>query len=69
MSVFATIGVEILTAHAAIHQVVDGAGKLNAGRAKHRIKLRARGNPPKPRLTLDAEQSLVRHTLGSDPKV
>jgi hypothetical protein len=33
------------------------------------INLRAGDNRPKPTLTFGAEQSLVRHFLGSDPTV
>ena len=69
VSVLASVGVEILSAHTAIHQVVDGAGKLNAWRARHVINLRAGNNAPKPTVTFGAKQSLVRHALGSDPRV
>ena len=69
VSVLASIGVKILPAHTAVHQVVDGAGELNAWRARHAINLRAGNNDPKPTVTLGAKQSLVRDTLGSDPRV
>ena len=67
--VLASIRVEILPAHAAIHQVVDGAGELKTSRARHGINLRADDSGPKPAVTFDAEQSLVHHILGSDPTV
>jgi hypothetical protein len=69
MSVLASVGVERLTAHTAIHQMVDGAGELNTRRARHGINLRAADNAPRPTVTFGAEQSLVRHFLGSDPTV
>src|SRR5512133_226821 len=69
VAVLARVRVEILTANAAIHQVVDGTGELNAWRARHRINLCAGNNAPKPTVTLGAKQSQVRHTLGSDPRV
>src|SRR6266550_236058 len=67
--VLASVGVELLPAHPAIHQVVDGTGELNAWRARHHVNLRARNNAPKPTVTLGAKQSLVRHSFGSDPTV
>ncbi len=65
VSVLARIGVEILTAHTAIHQVVASPGELNAWRARHGINLRAGANRPGPTGTFVAQQSLVRDGLGS----
>jgi hypothetical protein len=68
--VFANVSVEIVAARTAIHQVVDGTGELNvvAGEASQQ-PTRPRHRAPRPTLTFGAEQTLVRHSLGSDPTV
>src|SRR3981081_4678393 len=68
MEALASVGVKSLTAHTAVHEVVDGAGELNARRSRHKVNLRAGLRARMPTMTLDAVQLLARHFSGQTPR-